>query len=79
MILTVTDAKGIEVDTAGERRVEPVPGWDPRISIDRSIQEYATQLAEQACATKEADSVYIIAMIRETEKSWPWSIIRNLI
>lgn len=62
MILTVTDAKGIEVDTAGERRVEPVPGWDLRISIDRNIQEYATQLAEQSCATKEADSVYIIAM-----------------
>ena len=62
MILTVTDAKGIKVDTAGERRVEPVPGWDLRISIDRNIQEYATQLAEQACATKEADSVYIIAM-----------------
>lgn len=62
MILTVTDAKGIEVDTAGERRVEPVPGCDLRISIDRNIQEYATQLAEQACATKEADSVYIIAM-----------------
>lgn len=62
MILTVTDAKGIEVDTAGERRVEPVPGWDLRISIDRNIQEYAMQLAEQACATKEADSVYIIAM-----------------
>lgn len=62
MILTVTDAKGIEIDTAGERRVEPVPGWDLRISIDRNIQEYAAQLAEQACATKEADSVYIIAM-----------------
>lgn len=62
MILTVTDAKGIEVDTAGERRVEPVPGRDLRISIDRNIQEYATQLAEQACAAKEADSVYIIVM-----------------
>ena len=62
MILTVTGAKGIEIDTAGERRVEPVPGWDLRISIDRNIQEYAAQLAEQACATKEADSVYIIAM-----------------
>ena len=62
MILTVTDAKGIEVDTAGERRVEPVPGSDLRISIDRNIQEYATQLAEQACDAKEADSVYIIVM-----------------
>lgn len=62
MILTVTDAKGIEVDTAGERRVEPVPGRDLRISIDRNIHEYAMQLAEQACAAKEADSVYIIVM-----------------
>lgn len=35
---------------------------DLRISIDRNIQEYATQLAAQACATKEADSVYIVAM-----------------
>lgn len=62
MILTITDAKGIEVDTAGERRVDPVPGKDLRISVDRNIQEYATQLAAQACATKEADSVYIVAM-----------------
>ena len=62
MILTVTDAKGIEIATAGERRVEPVPGWDLRINNDRNIQEYAAQLAEQAYATKEADSVYIIAM-----------------
>lgn len=62
MILTITDAKGIEVDTAGERRIEPIPGRDLRISIDRNIQEYATQLAAQACATKEADSVYIVAM-----------------
>ena len=42
--------------------MEPVPGMDLRISIDRNIQEYATQLAAQACATKEADSVYIVAM-----------------
>ena len=62
MILTITDAKGIEVDTAGERRMEPVPGSDLRISIDRNIQQYATQLAAQACAAKEADSVYIVAM-----------------
>ena len=62
MILTTTDARGIELADTLEDRVEPVPGWDLRISIDRNIQEYATQLAEQACATKEADSVYIIAM-----------------
>ena len=62
MILTITDAKGIEVDTAGERLVDPVPGRDLRICIDRYILVYATQLAAQACATKEADSVYIVAM-----------------
>lgn len=62
MILTVTDAKGIEVDEAGERRIEPVAGDDLYISLDRNIQTYATQLAEQAKATKQADSVSIIVM-----------------
>ncbi|MBE5884004.1 MAG: peptidoglycan glycosyltransferase [Lachnospiraceae bacterium] len=61
-ILTVTDAKGIEVDEAGERRLEPVPGNDLSISMDRNIQEYATQLAMQAMETKQADSVSIIVM-----------------
>ncbi|MCM1569287.1 MAG: penicillin-binding transpeptidase domain-containing protein [Roseburia sp.] len=62
MILTVTDAKGIEVDTEGERRIEPVAGNDLYISLDRNIQTYATQLAQQARATKQADSVSIIVM-----------------
>ena len=61
-ILTVTDAKGIEVETAGERRVEPVSGLDLCISMDMNIQSYATQLAEQACAAKEADRVSILVM-----------------
>ncbi|MBO5337610.1 MAG: peptidoglycan glycosyltransferase [Lachnospiraceae bacterium] len=61
-ILTMTDAKGIEVDEAGERRIEPIPGNTLRISMDRNIQEYATQLATQAMATKEADGVSIIVM-----------------
>ncbi|MCI9218944.1 MAG: peptidoglycan glycosyltransferase [Lachnospiraceae bacterium] len=61
-ILTVTDAKGIEVESAGERRVEPESGLDLCISLDRNIQAYATQLAEQALATKEADSVSILVM-----------------
>ena len=61
MILTVTDAKGIEIDTAGERRVEPVPGWDLRISIDRNIR-VCRAAGGTGPATKEADSVYIIAM-----------------
>ncbi len=62
MILTVTDAKGIEVEAAGERRIEPVPGHDLVTSIDMNIQTYATQLATQAMAAKEADSVSILVM-----------------
>lgn len=62
MILTVTDAKGIEVEAAGERRVEPVSGNDLYISLDRNIQTYATQLAYQALETKQAESVSILVM-----------------
>ncbi|MBO4980413.1 MAG: peptidoglycan glycosyltransferase [Lachnospiraceae bacterium] len=61
-ILTVTDAKGIEVEEAGERRIEPVAGNDLYISMDRNIQAYATQLATQAMAAKQADSVSISVM-----------------
>ncbi len=61
-ILTVTDAKGIEVESAGERRIEPVSGLDLCISLDMNIQAYATQLANQALATKQADSVSIVVM-----------------
>lgn len=61
-ILTVTDASGIEVERMGERRIEPVPGNDLRISLDRNIQSYATQLAYQAMETKQAESVSIIVM-----------------
>lgn len=41
-ILTVTDARGIEVDSAGEDRIEPVDGKDLVISMDMNIQKYAT-------------------------------------
>lgn len=61
-ILTVTDAKGLEIETAGERRIEPVNGDDLCISLDMNIQAYATQLAVQAMATKQADSVSILVM-----------------
>lgn len=61
-ILTVTDAKGLEVEAAGERRIEPVAGQNLRISMDWNIQSYATQLAIQAMATKEADSVSLLVI-----------------
>ncbi len=61
-ILTVTDAKGVEVAEAGEERVEPVNGQDLYTSLDINIQSYATQLALQTMDTKEADSVSILVM-----------------
>jgi len=61
-ILTVTDARGVEVDEAGESRIEPIDGLDLHLSMDVNIQSYATQLAYQALETKEAESVSIIVM-----------------
>ena len=61
-ILTVTDARGIEVEEAGERRIEPESGSDLVLSLDLNIQSYAAQLAEQAMAAKQADSVSILVM-----------------
>lgn len=62
MILTVTDAKGVEVPEAGEERIEPVNGKDLYISLDMNIQSYATQLAMQTMETKQAQSVSIIVL-----------------
>ncbi|MDE6388419.1 MAG: peptidoglycan glycosyltransferase [Lachnospiraceae bacterium] len=61
-ILTVTDAKGVEVAEEGEERVEPVEGQDLYVSLDMNIQSYATQLAMQTMETKGADSVSILVM-----------------
>lgn len=61
-ILTVTDARGIEIDEAGEERIEPIAGNDLYISLDMNIQSYATQLAAQVMETKEAERVSIIVM-----------------
>ena len=61
-ILTVTDAKGIEIESAGERRIEPVAGNDLQLTIDVNIQQYATQLALEAMETKQAEKVSVIVM-----------------
>ena len=61
-ILTLTDAKGIEQEGMGEKREEPIAGNDLYISMDVNIQKYATQLAKQAYATKQAEGVSIIVM-----------------
>ncbi len=61
-ILTVTDARGVELDAAGEERIEPIAGNDLYISLDMNIQSYATQLAKQVMETKEAERVSILVM-----------------
>ncbi len=61
-ILTLTDARGIEIENAGETRVEPVNGNDLYISMDINIQQYCEQAAEKAYVQKSADSVSIIVM-----------------
>ena len=61
-ILTLTDARGVEIADAGESRLNPVDGNNLRISLDYNIQMYAQQAAEKAMQAKEADSVSIISM-----------------
>ena len=61
-ILTITDARGVEIDAAGEQRIDPVPGNDLYISLDMNIQSYATQLARQVMETKQAERVSILVM-----------------
>ena len=61
-ILTLTDARGIEIENAGEHRAEPVNGNDLRISMDYNIQMYCQQAAEKVYTKKDADSVSVIVM-----------------
>ena len=61
-ILTLTDAKGIEIEGVGESRKEPVNGNDLYLTLDYNIQTYAMQAAEKVMEQKEADSVQIIVM-----------------
>lgn len=61
-ILTLTDASGIEIEAAGERRQEPVSGHDLVISLDYNIQCYVQQAAETVLEEKEADAVSVILM-----------------
>ncbi len=61
-ILTLTDARGIEIENAGESRLEPVNGYNLHISMDYNIQKYCEQTAEKAYVKKEADYVSVIVM-----------------
>jgi len=61
-ILTLTDARGIEIENAGERRQDPIDGNNLHISLDYNIQMYAEQAAEKALEEHEADSVSVLMM-----------------
>lgn len=61
-ILTVTDARGIELEGVAEDRIEPVAGETLKISLDYNIQEYCEQAARKVMEEKQADSVSILLM-----------------
>ena len=61
-ILTVTDARGIELEGVAEDRVEPVAGNTLQISLDYNIQFFCTQAAYKVMEEKQADSVSVILM-----------------
>lgn len=61
-ILTVTDARGIELQGVAENRIEPVAGNALQITLDYNLQSYCEQAAKKVLEEKQADSVSIILM-----------------
>ena len=61
-ILTTTDARGIEQNGIGEKRKEPVEGFDLCTSLDYNIQMYAQQEAERVMKQKEAEKVSVLLL-----------------
>lgn len=61
-ILTLTDARGVEIENAKENRVEPVAGNDLVVGLDYNIQSYAQQEALKVMEYKQADYVSILVM-----------------
>ena len=66
MILTTTDARGIELADTLEDRVEPVSGDTLQVSLDYNIQEYAQQAADKVTEEKQADAVVILILNPKT-------------
>ena len=62
LILTLSDAKGTELQNAAEERVEPIPGNTLTVSLDVNIQKYAEQAAYQVMEKKGAKAVSMIVM-----------------
>ncbi|MBQ5699538.1 MAG: peptidoglycan glycosyltransferase, partial [Lachnospiraceae bacterium] len=62
VILTLADAKGVELEYAAEDRVEPIAGNTLTVSLDVNIQKYAEQAAYQVMERKSAKAVSIVIM-----------------
>ena len=61
-ILTVTDARGIELNGMGEKREEPKAGNNLRISLNADIQEFVQQEALRVMEEKQAERASILLM-----------------
>lgn len=61
-ILTVTDARGIELEGEGENRKEPQQGYNLRISLNADVQKYVQQAAQKVMEEKQAERVSILLM-----------------
>lgn len=61
-ILTVTDARGVELEGIAEDRIEPVAGETLRVSLDYNIQSYCQQAAEKVMEEKQAEAVSILLL-----------------
>lgn len=61
-ILTMTTARGLEIDGKAEERREPVAGQNLYTSIDSNLQQFATQAAEKVREAKNAAGVRVIMM-----------------
>lgn len=61
-ILTLTTARGVEIENAAENRVEPIAGNNLTLSLDMTIQKYAEQAALKVMEAKNAKSVRMIVM-----------------
>lgn len=61
-ILTMTTARGLEIDGKAEERIEPIAGTNLYTSLDVNIQSFAQQAAGKVMKAKKAKSVRIVMM-----------------
>ena len=61
-ILTMTDARGIELEGVAEDRIEPIPGKSLKVSMDYNMQAFCEQAAEKVLEEKQAEAVSIMLM-----------------